>query len=133
MNRPSGHSAKPSLLASDLEVIGDIRHAGTLVVQGKVTGNIRAVNLTLQQGAEVTGDVEAHQAKIEGSVEGATFVEDIVIGHGGRLVGSLQYARLVVEAGAILEADVRKMAAVEVAQADPAPADGNPADPATME
>ncbi len=125
MNRPAGHSAKPSLLASDLEVIGDIRHAGTLVVQAKVTGNIRAVQLTLQQGAAVTGDVEANQAKIDGSVEGATFVEDIIIGHSGRLLGSLQYKTLVVEAGAILEADLRKMVSVDATPTDAAPDDGN--------
>ena len=123
MNSTARHSAKPSFLAADLEVTGDIRHVGTLVVQAKVTGNIRAAALTLQQGAEVIGDVEALQAKIYGSVQGFAFIEDVTVGTTGQVIGSLQYKTLSVEAGAILDAEIRKMAPVEMVATEVSPAE----------
>jgi cytoskeletal protein CcmA (bactofilin family) len=132
MDSAARHSAKPSFLAADLEVTGDIRHAGTLVVQAKVTGNIRAAALTLQQGAEVIGDVEALQAQIYGSVQGFAFIEDVTVGTTGQVIGSLQYKTLSVEAGAILDAEIRKMAPVEVASAEPGPAELAAAEPAAQ-
>lgn len=123
MDSAARHSAKPSFLAADLEVTGDIRHAGTLVVQAKVHGNIRAAALTLQQGAEVIGDVEALEAKIYGAVQGSAFIEEVTVGTTGQVIGSLQYNTLAVEAGAILDAEIRKMAPVEVASAEPGPAE----------
>ena len=129
MDSAARHSAKPSFLAADLEVTGDIRHAGTLVVQAKVTGNIRAAALTLQQGAEVIGDVEALQAQIYGSVQGFAFIEDVTVGTTGQVIGSLQYKTLAVEAGAILDAEIRKMAPVEVVATEVSPAELAVAEP----
>lgn len=132
MDSAARHSAKPSFLAADLEVTGDIRHAGTLVVQAKVHGNIRAAALTLQQGAEVIGDVEALQAKIYGSVQGFAFIEEVTVGTAGQLTGSLQYKTLSVEAGAILDAEIRKMAPVEMVATEVSPAELAAAEPAAQ-
>lgn len=132
MDSAARHSAKPSFLAADLEVTGDIRHAGTLVVQAKVTGNIRAAALTLQQGAEVIGDVEALQAKIYGSVQGSAFIEDVTVGTTGQVIGSLQYKTIAVEAGAILDAEIRKMAPVEMVSTEVSPAELAAAEPAAQ-
>lgn len=132
MDSAARHSAKPSFLAADLEVTGDIRHAGTLVVQAKVTGNIRAAALTLQQGAEVIGDVEALQAKIYGSVQGFAFIEDVTVGTTGQVIGSLQYKTIAVEAGAILDAEIRKMAPVEMVSTEVSPAELAAAEPAAQ-
>jgi len=132
MNSTARHSAKPSFLAADLEVTGDIRHAGTLVVQAKVHGNIRAAALTLQQGAEVMGDVEALEARIYGSVQGSAFIEDVTIGTAGQLTGSLQYKTLAGEAGAILDAEIRKMAPVEMVATEVSPAELAVAEPAAQ-
>lgn len=132
MNSTARHSAKPSFLAADLEVTGDIRHAGTLVVQAKVHGNIRAAALTLQQGAEVIGDVEALEAKIYGSVQGSAFIEDVTVGTTGQVIGSLQYKTLSVEAGAILDAEIRKMVPVEMIPTEVSPAALAAAEPAAQ-
>lgn len=132
MDSAARHSAKPSFLAADLEVTGDIRHAGTLVVQAKVTGNIRAAALTLQQGAEVIGDVEALEAKIYGSVQGSAFIEDVTVGTTGQVIGSLQYKTIAVEAGAILDAEIRKMAPVEMVSTEVSPAELAAAEPAAQ-
>ena len=132
MNSTARHSAKPSFLAADLEVTGDIRHAGTLVVQAKVHGNIRAAALTLQQGAEVIGDVESLEAKIYGSVQGSAFIEDVTVGTTGQVIGSLQYKTIAVEAGAILDAEIRKMAPVEMVSTEVSPAELAAAEPAAQ-
>ena len=132
MDSAARHSAKPSFLAADLEVTGDIRHAGTLVVQAKVHGNIRAAALTLQQGAEVMGDVEALEAKIYGSVQGSAFIEDVTVGTAGQVIGSLQYKTIAVEAGAILDAEIRKMAPVEMVSTEVSPAELAAAEPAAQ-
>ena len=69
------------------------------------------------------GDVEALEAKIYGSVQGFAFIEDVTVGTTGQVIGSLQYKTIAVEAGALLDAEIRKIAPVEVASAEPGPAE----------
>ena len=65
----SGKSAGiPSLISSDLEIIGDLRCAGDIQVDGKVEGNIKSKTVTVGEGAQVKGSIAADRATLFGSV-----------------------------------------------------------------
>ena len=74
MNSPTSTAGKPSVLAPDLEVIGDITSKGPLVVQARVVGNITGDIVTIEHWSNVKGDIEARHAAIEGVVVGAVVV-----------------------------------------------------------
>lgn len=100
-------TAKPSVLAPDLEVTGDITSRGPLVVQARVVGNITGEIVTIEHWANVKGDIEAKQATIEGVVVGAVIAEDVRVAHSGQINGSVHYAKLAVESGAMIEGHLR--------------------------
>ena len=107
MTPPTPRTAKPSVLAPDLEVTGDITSTGPLVVQARVVGNITGEIVTIEHWANVKGDIEAKQATIEGVVVGAVIAEDVRVAHSGQINGSVHYAKLAVESGAMIEGHLR--------------------------
>lgn len=107
MTPPTPRTAKPSILAPDLEVTGDITSTGPLVVQARVVGNITGEIVTIEHWANVKGDIEAKQATIEGVVVGAVIAEDVRVAHSGQINGSVHYAKLAVESGAMIEGHLR--------------------------
>jgi cytoskeletal protein CcmA (bactofilin family) len=115
MNNSTGKLVPPSVLAPDLEVTGDITSKGTLVVQARVIGNIAADVVSIQQWANVEGDIEAKWATIEGTVVGAVIAEEVRVAHSGQIKGSVHYAKLAVEAGASIEGNLRKITATQEA------------------
>ena len=98
------------MLAPDLEVIGDITSKGPLVVQARVVGNITGDIVTIEHWSNVKGDIEARQAAIEGVVVGAVVASDVRVAHSGQINGSVHYVKLTVEAGAVIEGHLRKIA-----------------------
>ena len=107
MTTSTGKLLPTSVLAPDLEVTGDITSKGPLVVQARVVGNITGEIVTIEQRANVKGDIEAKLATIEGVVVGAVIAEDVRVAHSGQINGSVHYAKLAVESGAMIEGHLR--------------------------
>ncbi len=124
MNSPTSTAGKPSVLAPDLEVIGDITSKGPLVVQARVVGNITGDIVTIEHWSNVKGDIEARHAAIEGVVVGAVVASDVRVAHSGQINGSVHYVKLTVEAGAVIEGHLRKIApAPDFVQASASPSE----------
>lgn len=117
MNTPTYKPSKPSVLAPDLEVMGDLTSKGPLVIQARVVGNIAADIVTIEHWADVKGDIEAKQAAIEGVVVGSVFAQDVRVAHSGQISGSVHYTKLAVESGAMIEGHLKMI----VPTPDPAP------------
>ena len=109
MTTSTGKLLPTSVLAPDLEVTGDITSKGPLVVQARVVGNITGEIVTIEQWANVKGDIEAKQATIEGVVVGAVIAGDVRVTHSGQINGSVYYTKLAVEAGAMIEGHLRRI------------------------
>ena len=109
MTPPTPRTAKPSVLAPDLEVMGDITAKGPLVVQARVVGNITGDIVTIEHWANVKGDIEAKQATVEGVVVGAVVAGDVRVTHSGQISGSVHYNTLAVETGAMIEGHLRRI------------------------
>lgn len=109
MTTSTGKLLQTSVLAPDLEVTGDITSKGPLVVQARVVGNITGEIVTIEQWANVKGDIEAKLATIEGVVVGAVIAGDVRVTHSGQINGSVNYTKLAVEAGAMIEGHLRRI------------------------
>jgi cytoskeletal protein CcmA (bactofilin family) len=109
MTPPTPRTVKPSVLAPDLEVTGDITAKGPLVVQARVVGNITGDIVTIEHWANVKGDIEAKQATVEGVVVGAVVAGDVRVTHSGQISGSVHYNTMTVETGAMIEGHLRRI------------------------
>jgi len=67
---PSG-PAKESLIAADVTIEGKIEGAGHVRIAGRFKGDVNVQgNVTIEQGAHVTGQVNAATVMVSGEVEG---------------------------------------------------------------
>lgn len=94
-------AAKESLIASDLTIEGKIEGTGHVRIAGKFKGDVNVQgDLTIENGAKLTGGVRANKVTIagelEGNIESAAVVE---LQSSGVLVGDLKAGSLTVAAG----------------------------------
>jgi cytoskeletal protein CcmA (bactofilin family) len=67
---PAG-AAKESLIAADVTIEGKIEGAGHVRIAGRFKGDVNVQgNVTIEQGAHVTGQVNAATVMVSGEVEG---------------------------------------------------------------
>lgn len=95
------HVAKESIIASDLIIEGKIEGAGHVRIAGKFKGDVHVQgNLTIEPGAQLTGEVRADAVivggELSGNIEAATRVE---LSQTGVLNGDLKAGSLIVAAG----------------------------------
>mgnify|MGYP006158247965 FL=1 len=91
-----------SILGPEVEISGDVKVTGDLLIYGKVYGNIvskGAVNSA--KGSLIKGDINAENASISGTVEGNLDIQSkVVLGRNSYLTGNLKAAIITIEEGA---------------------------------
>jgi cytoskeletal protein CcmA (bactofilin family) len=91
-----------NILASDIEIKGNIKFQNELVIDGKIEGEINSPGiLTVGENAEVRGEVKTKSCTVFGKVTGNITVDERCELKGrAQLIGDLKAARLVIEEGA---------------------------------
>ena len=98
-----------SLVATNVEIRGDIVFSGGLRVDGHVEGNLLGSEgehglLVLSEKGSIRGNVRVYDAVINGTIEG-----DLEVGHfvelqtGSRVTGNITYRQLQMDCGATVE------------------------------
>lgn len=100
--RVVAREVKESIIASELTITGKIVGAGHVRIAGRFEGDVHIEgNLTIEQGAKLTGGIRAESVAIagdiEGNIEGAERVELLST---GVINGDLKAGTLTVAAGA---------------------------------
>jgi cytoskeletal protein CcmA (bactofilin family) len=104
-----------SLIAPNVEIRGDVVFSGGLRVDGRIHGNVRNEAgkpglLVLSEQGSVTGNVEVHDAVVNGSIHG-----DLAVGHflelqpRARVSGDISYRKLQMECGAAIDGRLRNL------------------------
>lgn len=110
-----------SLIADNLEIIGDVVFSGGLRVDGKVEGNVlgkageRSLLVVSNRGS-ITGRVHVHDAVVNGRIDGDLEVEHFLeLQAGAHVSGHIIYRQLQMDCGAVVDGRLEK---VEDAAAD---------------
>lgn len=101
----------PSIISSDLRVIGDLSSEGDLQIDGVIEGDVESRSLTVGINAKVKGSVSADDARICGTVEGEVKANSVIVAETARVIGDVVHEKLSVETGAYLEGNCRHMSA----------------------
>ncbi len=106
-NRSEKHAARiDTLIGRSARVQGDIEFSGGLHIDGRVTGNVRAVpgakaSLSISEHGVIEGSVEAPQVVLNGSVNGDIIASDrVVLGTKARVRGNVSYGVIEMALGA---------------------------------
>jgi cytoskeletal protein CcmA (bactofilin family) len=105
-----------SLVADNLEIVGDVLFSGGLRVDGKIEGNVLSKDgerslLVLSEKGSIVGRVCAYDAVINGNISGDLEVEHFLeLQSSARVSGNIVYRQLQMECGAVVDGKLEKAA-----------------------
>lgn len=95
-----------SLISADLTIEGDIRSDGNLTVDGRIVGNVSCINVTVNSGGFIQGNIKADHLVSLGSISGDIHAKSVELKEGSTTQTNLQSDNLQVTSGAVLQGDV---------------------------
>lgn len=106
--RPAAREAKESLIAADLAIEGKIEGKGHIRLAGRFKGDVHVQgDLTIEQGAKLTGGVRARKVVVAGELEGnIEAAERVELLESGVMVGDLKAGTVIVAAGSRMRGQV---------------------------
>lgn len=122
----------PSILSSDLKVVGNLHTSGDIQIEGQVEGDIHAHLLTVGEGATVNGEVVADDVIVNGRVIGRVRGLKVRLTSTARVEGDIIHKTIAIESGAHFEGSVQRQEDPlgSGSKAKPAPAPQPKAQPA---
>ena len=102
-------SAAKAILGKTIVVKGHLLSGEDLMIDGEVEGTIDMIEhrLTIAANASVRADVKAREIEVRGYIEGKLEAVDRVYIHkGGKLVGDIHSAGIVVEEGGYIKGSI---------------------------
>jgi cytoskeletal protein CcmA (bactofilin family) len=97
----SGHTF--SIIASDVEIIGNLNARVDLHIDGRVQGDVTCGSLVQGEGSMIAGKVTAASARLSGQVEGSIEAGELVIEASARISGDVTYENLTIAPGGQVE------------------------------
>ncbi len=100
--------ARESIIAADLTIEGKIEGAGHVRIAGKFKGDVRVQgNLTIEQGAKVSGGVSANKVTLAGELNGnVESAQQVELQQTGVVNGDMKTGSLTVAAGSRIRGHV---------------------------
>ena len=94
---------KISILLSDVSIEGNLVEKDKIIVDAKVTGDIKAEDIETYSNSNVQGNINAKQASLGGKIKGNVNSEKINILKTADIEGVLNQKTLSIEEGAVLK------------------------------
>ena len=94
---------KTSILLSDVSVEGDLVEKDKIIIDAKISGNIKADNIETYVNSNIKGNVTSKNASIGGKLKGNINSDQIVIQKTADIEGVLNQKTLSIEEGAVLK------------------------------
>ena len=91
------------MIASDVEIVGNLSARVDLHIDGKVQGDVTCGSLVQGESSVITGKVTAESAKLSGRVDGSIQATDLVIEASARISGDVVYENLTIAPGGQVE------------------------------
>ncbi|SDG95170.1 bactofilin family protein [Roseospirillum parvum] len=99
----------PSLLGTDLKVVGDLECAGEIQIDGQVEGDIRCGTLVVGVKGRVTGEVTAKTVRLHGTIHGLVSAQTVFLASTAQMKGDIRHESLAIEPGAHMEGHCRRV------------------------
>ncbi len=102
MLRNNNDSKINSIIGPEVEVDGDVRVVGSILIYGKINGGVKATgSVRTAKGSYIKGNIESKNANISGNIDGDLKVENkTILEKNCDLKGNLTTGIVVIEEGA---------------------------------
>ncbi len=92
-----------SVIASDVEITGNLSAKVDLHIDGKIHGDVMCGSLVQGEGSVIVGKVVAETARLSGKVDGSIEAGELVIEASARISGDVLYQSLTIAPGGMVE------------------------------
>ena len=99
----------PSIISSDVRIVGDLQSQGEVQVDGAIDGDIRTHTLLVGEGAHITGEIVADTVIVRGSVAGQVKARSVELAKTAHVIGDILHEDLAMETGAFLEGHCKRV------------------------
>ena len=106
---PVRKKAPPSIIAADLDILGNLISDGILDVDGRIEGNVKAQHITIRENGRIQGDVEGDIVHVYGKIVGLIRAENVHLYSTAHVEGTIMHEALSVEDGANVDGKFKRM------------------------
>ena len=112
-----------TIISEGFSIVGSVTSDGLLEVYGKVEGAMHCASLVIHRHGHIVGPINGDKVVVDGTVRGPIDCGEVILNSRAKVVGDIRCRTLVVEKGAFIEGNLRRMPEVKVLnQAVPTPA-----------
>ena len=99
---------EPSVIASNMNMLGNIISDGILDIDGQVDGNVTAHMVTVRPNGRITGDLIADEVLVHGRVDGLIKAQNVILYATAKVLGTVMHESLTVEDGASIDGKLKR-------------------------
>ncbi len=114
----SSRRVPPTVIASDVNILGNLFSDGVVDIDGRIEGNVRGSSVTIRANGRVMGDVYADNVMVYGEVKGIIKAKNVELYAQCRVEGIIMHESLQVEDGAYIDGKFKRMDKVTHAEAE---------------
>ncbi len=105
--RPTERNA-PSVIGSDLTIMGNLVSRGEVQVDGDIQGDIHGTNIVIGEKAKITGAIVGDEVVVRGHVMGSIRGKRVMLQASSHVEGDVFHQALSIEQGAFFEGKSRR-------------------------
>ena len=94
---------KTSILLSDVSIEGDLVEKDKIIVDAKISGDIKADDIETHSNSSINGNINSKEASLGGKLKGNVNAEKINVKKTADIEGVLNQKILSIEEGAVLK------------------------------
>ncbi len=103
-----GERVAPSVIGTDLTVMGNLVSRGEVHVEGEIQGDIHGTNIVVGEKAKITGGIIAEEVVVRGHVMGSIRGKRVMLQSTSHVEGDVFHQALSIEQGAFFEGKSRR-------------------------
>ena len=98
----------PSVISSDLNVLGTLVSEGIIDFSGSIDGNVRCQSLTLRADGKITGEVHAESVFVYGHIKGIIRAREVHLFSSCHIEGIIMHETISIEDGAFIDGNCKR-------------------------
>ena len=106
---PTGARAAPSIISTNLHIVGSLKTEGEIQVDGTIEGDVAAQSLTIGSHARISGELVAEDVVVHGQINGKVTARSVKLAKTAKVIGDIVHEVLAIEAGAHIEGQLRRL------------------------
>lgn len=98
----------PTIIAADVNMLGNVISEGSMDIDGRIEGNVRCKAVTIRKNGVIKGDVFADIVQVYGRIEGVIKARDVQLFSSCHVEGVIMHESLTIEDGAFVDGQFKR-------------------------